>query len=993
MLWPSRALEGGESVEVARALVTVGRGRIPVRVRNVRPYALTLSRFQRLATVSAINPDSVRNGKELSMAEVGPGVIEVGLVDAVQEPPELGETTAGLSFPEGDGLTEDEQRRLNQLLHRWRNVFSMHEEDYGRTGAVKHQIPTGDANPIRERFRPVPPTLYKEIRSLLKDMLDGGVVRESCSPGQPPLSLFRKEWRLAFCVDYRKLNSVTHKDAYPLPRIEDSLTSLTKAEWYSTLDLASGYWQVEVEERDREKTAFTTPFGLFEFERMPFGLCNAPATFQRLMQRCLGEQLAESAMVYLDDVIVYSASFTDHLHHLETIFQSLYHYGLKLQPEKCQFLKRQVKFLGHVVCSQGISPDPDKVAAVSDWKPPTTVRQVRSFLGFVGYYRRFIKDFSKIAKPLNGLLIGTGRSRGRRSPPIEWTEQCEAAFQRLKHELLQAPILAYANYNLPFVLYTDASNSGLGAVLAQEQDGVERVIAYASRSLHPAERNDANYSSFKLELLAMKWAVVEKFKDYLWGMKFSVVTDNNPLVHLQTAKLGAVEQRWVAQLANFDYTIRYRPGRENTNADVLSRLPVLPDQASRGREQLVGAVGATAPLPDPPSSRGWDVDRWRSLQAEDPDLCKIKKHLEQGMLPNATERQSLMPPAKTLLRHWKKLELRSGVVCRTVQDPQTLETLHQIVVPISQAQLLWTAYHERMGHPGLEKSLALLRRNFYWPQMEELVNTWLSACPRCLLHKPGPQGYTPAYLMFGRHMRTPVDLLVGGLGSDTSMDTAEWVAKHHAQLTYAYQRTADCLYRAGQKNKRLYDRTAKEAPLLPGERVLVQDHRRRQAGKLGDRWESRLYVVISRLHPESPNYKIRPEGKDGPVRVVHRNHLRPCPHLRLSEPDLGSHNESRPSEPMWGLVVPVGGGDREELAPPPEPRRSQRANMGPGPRPDPRLGARLESALGERAWRARLESALGERAWRARLESALGECTDRSSDPGRPAPAVLTLSF
>lgn len=396
--------------------------------------------------------------------------------------------------------------------------FTTHDEDYGSTQVVQHHIPTGDAGPSRERYRPIPPTLYTEVRTLLQGMLKQGVVRESSSPWAAPIVLVQKKtgaWR--FCVDYRKLNLVTKKDAFPLPRIEDSLASLTQSAWYSTLDLASGYWQVQVAEADREKTAFTTSFGLFEWDRMPFGLCNAPATFQRLMQRCLGGQLMESVLVYLDDVIVYSPDFDSHLRHLEEVFRAMEKYGLKLQPNKCHLLRREVNFLGHVVSAAGVSVDPGKVSAVKDWKAPRTVRQVRSFLGFVGYYRRFIKDFSKIANSLNQLLVGTGRNRGRGSPNVDWDANCESAFQTLKQELLQAPILAYADFTKPFLLYTDASNLGLGAVLAQRQDGVERVIAYASRSLHPAERNDANYSSFKLELLALKWALSEKFKDYLWG--------------------------------------------------------------------------------------------------------------------------------------------------------------------------------------------------------------------------------------------------------------------------------------------------------------------------------------------------------------------------------------------------------------------------------------------------------------------------------------------
>lgn len=275
-------------------------------------------------------------------------------------------------------------------------------------------------------------------------MLKGGIIHESSSPWAAPIVLVQKKsgaWR--FCVDYRRLNSVTRKDAFPLPRIEDSLTSLTQAAWYSTLDLASGYWQVQVEESDREKTAFTTPFGLYEWDRMPFGLCNAPATFQRLMQRCLGGQLAESTLVYLD-VISFSADFPTHLSHLEEIFRAMERYGLKLRPEKCQLFQREVQFLGHRVRHCGVSLDPEKVAAVQDWQLPTNVRQVRS--------------------------------RGRRSPPIVWSSECAAAFQRLKQELLQAPILAYADFTKPFIVYTDASSCGLGAVLAQQQGGAERVI-------------------------------------------------------------------------------------------------------------------------------------------------------------------------------------------------------------------------------------------------------------------------------------------------------------------------------------------------------------------------------------------------------------------------------------------------------------------------------------------------------------------------------------
>lgn len=1099
------AHEECQGVEVARVLSKVHRGRVPVRVRNLLPYPVLLNRHHKLAKVTGVDATQVVDGPDIHLCEVSPGVVEVSVVQLGAEMETVGEGLPehlSCESLQGDGLNSDQQQQLRQFLMRWQHVFSSHEEDYGCTDVVTHHIPTGEAPPIRERYRPVPPTLYKEIKTLLQGMLESGVIRESSSPWAAPVVLVQKKngtWR--FCVDYRKLNSVTRKDAFPLPRIEDSLTSLSQAAWYSTLDLASGYWQVRVEAKDREKTAFTTPFGLYEWDRMPFGLCNAPATFQRLMQRCLGGQLSDSSLVYLDDVIVFSVDFAAHLDHLDGVFQSLHRYGLKLRPEKCQLFQREVKFLGHCISGKGVSPDPDKVAAVQDWQPPGTVRQVRSFLGFVGYYRRFIKDFSKIAKPLNALLMGTGRQRRRGSPPIEWTVECESAFQKLKQELLQAPILAYADFAQPFVVYTDASNCGLGAVLAQRQGGVERVIAYASRSLHPAERNDANYSSFKLELLAMKWAVSEKFKDYLWGAKVTVVTDNNPLVHLRTAKLGAVEQRWVAQLANFDYEIQYRPGREHTNADVLSRLPVTgganttPCSIEMADELLVGVVEAPGTQEEGlPTGWGWAPDRWRQLQEGDVDLVTVRAYVEKGRLPPASERRDQTRPVQQLLGQWRRLSFKDGVLCRAAQDPLTNEPNHQVVVPPHQVRALLETYHNQTGHQGQDRTLSLLRRRFYWPQMEASVDAFVQACPRCTLRKAKPDsraplapivpqaplhmvamdfltlsrptdryqnilvmtdlftkfawavptidqtavttaqalwktvlqpfgcpevfhsdqgpnfesavirelcqvygcrksrttpyhpqgngscerfnqtllnllgtleadqqsrwvdhlpyllhaynnsvhnvtGYAPSYLMFGRHVRLPVDLLWGTRQPEGVGDVTEWVGRHHDRLLCAYHKVSERLGMAASKNKRLYDRTAKEAPLLPGERVLVYDNRRPGKGKLSDRWEAQPYIVQGQRQPNLPVYTVRPEGKSGPERVLHRNLLRPCPHYpEVLEGTINQPVSSPPPPtPLMGWTwTPTGpwppprDEDQE-----PEPRRSQRSTQG---RPPQRYG-------------------------------------------------------
>ncbi|KAK7916332.1 hypothetical protein WMY93_012093 [Mugilogobius chulae] len=423
---------------VGRTLATLSGGRVPV---DYVTQILTQWRSPApaLARVTEVAVEDIQGANELILSQVEPDVVEVAVRRVgVCEP---SDTNSHSAFQlQGEGLTEEQQQKMTRLLHKWSCVFSQHEEDFGRTNVVRHQIPTGTAPPSRERYRPVPPSLYSELQTLLRNMLENGVVRESSSPWAAPIVLVKKKdgsWR--FCVDYRKLNALTHKDAYPLPRIEESLTGLKAAKYYSTLDLASGYWQVEMDPEDREKTAFTTPFGLYEFERMPFGLCNAPATFQRLMQRCLGSMVNDSLLIYLDDIVVFSADFDSHIEHLEEVFRRLSEHGLKLQPKKCSLFQRQVTYLGHVISEDGVATDPAKTAAVRDWPRPQTVRQVKSFLGFAGYYRRFIQGFSKIARPLHALTHNIGHEK----------------------------------------LYTDASLEGLGAVLAQEQEGLQNRNADA----------------------------------------------------------------------------------------------------------------------------------------------------------------------------------------------------------------------------------------------------------------------------------------------------------------------------------------------------------------------------------------------------------------------------------------------------------------------------------------------------------------------------------
>ena len=332
---------------------------------------------------------------------------------------------------------------------------------------------------------------------MVEDMLQQGVIKESVSPWASPVVLVKKkDGSMRFCVDYRKLNAITKKDVFPLPRIDDALDLLGNSVYFSTLDLASGYWQVKMDTDSREKTAFTTHKGLYEFSVMPFGLCNAPATFQRLMERVLKGLVGESCMVYLDDILVIGKTFEQHMDNLKKVFGRIERAGLKLKPKKCHLIQPCVEYLGYVVSRKGISADPRKIQAIVEYPVPVDVKSLRSFLGLASYYRRFARNFSRIAYPLHQLT--------RKESIFNWDSKCQEAFDHLKEVLTDSSTLAFPDFGKEFVLETDASKAGLGAVLSQQQEDMLRPIAYASRSLQTHEQN---YGVTEMEALAVVWAI------------------------------------------------------------------------------------------------------------------------------------------------------------------------------------------------------------------------------------------------------------------------------------------------------------------------------------------------------------------------------------------------------------------------------------------------------------------------------------------------------
>ena len=645
-------------------------------------------------------------------------------------------------FPDMDA---HQTKAIQDLLIKYQHIFSKDDHDVGRSTTVKHRIDLSNETPIRQRHRRIPPSMYEEVREHLEMLLQTGIIQESDSPWASPCVLVRKKsGALRFCVDYRMINKVTVKDAYALPRIEECFDYLAGAKMFSCLDLRSGYYQVEIEDSHKPRTAFTVgPLGFYEFNRMPFGLTNAPSTFQRLMEKVVGDCNLKECLVFLDDVIVHGRSHTEHLERLEKVFQKISSHGLKLNGEKCSFFKRRIKYLGHIVSENGIETDPEKISKVRDWPTPTNVDSIRTFLGFVGYYRKFVKDFAKLARPLNDLLAGEvckkrSRRKHKQIKEWQWTQKEADAFQTLKQKLLEPPILAYPEYRQPFILHVDACGTGLGAVLCQTQFGKERVIAYASRALSKSEQV---YPAHKLEFLALKWAVTDKFKDYLYGHTFEVLTDNNPLTYvLTTAKLDATGHRWLAALSAFDFTLKYKAGTLNKDADALSRLT----------KANLQAISCTAIAKQPymetichsiddihPDLELLELDNistidMRKAQHTDPCIGQLMQHVTRKVKPRP-EKISTEPEVQRLLLDFQKLTIIRGVMYRNSTHDGQIK--RQLVLPKEYRQLALSALHDDVGHMGRDRTLQLIRDRYFWPKMSQDVDQKIKNCPRCIRRK------------------------------------------------------------------------------------------------------------------------------------------------------------------------------------------------------------------------------------------------------------------
>lgn len=601
-------------------------------------------------------------------------------------------------------LTNSEEKVLSTVLN---DEFEKMGNGLGCTTLVEHKIVT-DAEPIKQRYYPVSPVVLKQIDKELQDMLDQDIIEPSSSPWSSPIVMVPKKdgsWR--FCVDYRKLNKVTVRDSYPLPYVSTILDKLREAKYLSSLDIKSAYFQVPLEMSSREKTAFTVPFrGLYQFKRLPFGLHNAPATWQRLIDRVLGMDLEPYLFVYLDDVIIVTQTFEKHVEVVKEVFKRLIAAGLTLNREKCQFCRTELRYLGYVVDRTGLHVDPDKVNAILNIPTPTKVTEVRSIVGTASWYRRFIPNFSAIVSPLTELT--------KKNVKFHWGERQEEAFRKVKEHLVSAPVLSCPDFDLPFCVQTDASGYGIGAVLSQKHPDGEKVVCYLSRSLNKCERK---YSTTERECLAVVWAI-EKLRPYLEGAHFSVITDHWSLKWLSSLKEpNGRLARWSVKLQQYSFDVIHRKGAEHHAPDMLSRSVPIVD--------FLRISDSVAAVDTPDSEEDIKLDRWYI-----------------GMLDKVVRN-----PIK--YSAWK-------VVGSTLYKYNKLNTFPNLsdesdywkrVIPRSERmKLIWRCHDDPCsGHPGVLKTFCRLSQKFYWPKMKSDVTRYVRRCSVCMRNKPEQR--KPAGLM------------------------------------------------------------------------------------------------------------------------------------------------------------------------------------------------------------------------------------------------------
>uniref|UniRef100_A0ABD2WPB5 RNA-directed DNA polymerase n=1 Tax=Trichogramma kaykai TaxID=54128 RepID=A0ABD2WPB5_9HYME len=624
-------------------------------------------------------------------------------------------STAGLTAIGLEGPTPDEEKELEEILAR---CLPVNDESslIGCTDLIEHEIEVTCQRPIKQRCYPVSKKLEDIMYEQLDNMIRQGIVKPSKSSWASPVVMVKKaNGKYRFCVDYRKLNAVTKVSARPIPNMDSILRKLRTARYITTLDLSQAYHQVRIKEEHRHLTAFAVPGrGLYEWVRMAFGLAGAPATFQSLMDSIIGPDLEPYAFAYLDDIIVATSTFEQHKEVLADVLTRLTKAGLTINREKSHFCCQEVKYLGVLVDRDGYRPDPEKIEPIINFPTPKTLKQLRTFLGAASWYRKFIDNFATIAEPLTGLT--------RKETKFTWAEEQIEAFEKLKTMIASAPMLARP---VPgddvFTIHTDASDTGIGAVLTQVLEGEERVLEFASRTMSPAERN---YSVTERECLAVLWAV-RKFRPYIEGYRFKVLTDHQSLKWLQKLQNPSGRlARWSLELQDHDIQVEYRPGALNHVPDALSRMheePAVEIAAFEGKSE--------------------SEDKWYNKMYE-----AVEKEPES------------YPNWKIVGR--KLYKYNADKALEPLIDEE--ETWKLVLPREKRAEALFEAHEElTAGHLGRRKTYLRVAALYYWPSMQKDVENYVKECFICQQCKV--EQLVPGGLMGQRRITRPWEMVAADI--------------------------------------------------------------------------------------------------------------------------------------------------------------------------------------------------------------------------------------
>jgi len=665
-------------------------------------------------------------------------------------------------------LLPEVEQQLKQLLTKHKNTFAKSTLDMGYCNILEHDVDTGDHRPIKQPPRRPPLSSGDAEEKIVQDMLKAGIIQESKSEWASPVVLVKKpDNSYRFCVDYRRVNAITFKDAFPTTNIQDALDSLRGSRYFCTLDLLQGYWQIPNSARARERSAFCTRTNLYEFTRLPFGMTGAPATFCRVMQKVLGDLTGKIAISYIDDIIIFGRTQSELLDRLDQVLTRLQEHGLKVKPTKCSLFKTEIKFLGHLVNESGIKPLPDKLEAIKYWPVPRCVRETKAFYGLCSYYRKFIKNFAQIAHPLTNLT--------KKFVRFSWSDAEQNSFEQLKSALLDAPILAYPHPHVECIVDTDVSGVAIGGCVSQVIEGTERPIAFFSRVLSDSQ---TKYCPTKRELLAAV-LTLQHFRHYLLHVPVKLRTDHHSLLWLKTFKSPeGMLARWLETFAEFDLHIEHRAGRTHCNADALSRQYCKqcwgkPQHTDDDFDELARANEIAEPLGINQLQILPEISETELAELQDADtiISPVKTWLELDYSPTEDEIREIHPEARKLWSNRQLLKITDNILVRTSEKG------HQLIVPNSLRQRLFDAAHSSplAGHLGNDKTVGQLKEHYYWPGMTVDVRMWTHSCDTCCRTK-GPPNKAQGKLT-KVHAAAPMDLVAIDLlsGLPTADDNSKYI--------------------------------------------------------------------------------------------------------------------------------------------------------------------------------------------------------------------------